>query len=85
VVVLSDQEYGRNYYCRYDYEGVDAAAAKSMMASMISNFKAVTGTEVRSHLTQIIISITLTPSWDGHRLGSAARAYPGGGASGADD
>lgn len=41
------QEYGRNYYCRYDYEGVDKAAAESMMAHMISNFKSVAGTEVR--------------------------------------
>jgi phosphoglucomutase len=24
-------EYGRNFYCRYDYEGVDAAAAERMM------------------------------------------------------
>lgn len=24
-------DYGRNYYCRYDYEGVDAAAADRMM------------------------------------------------------
>jgi len=26
--------YGRNYYCRYDYEGVDKAAAQDMMAAM---------------------------------------------------
>ena len=26
--------YGRNYYCRYDYEGVDKAAATEMMAAM---------------------------------------------------
>jgi len=38
-------DYGRNYYCRYDYEGVDAAAAKAMMAYMIGNFSSVTGTE----------------------------------------
>lgn len=27
-------EYGRNYYCRYDYEGVDKDAAEQMMARM---------------------------------------------------
>ena len=28
--------YGRNYYCRYDYEGVDKAAATEMLAAMSS-------------------------------------------------
>jgi len=29
-------EYGRNYYARYDYEGVDKGAAEEMMASMVA-------------------------------------------------
>lgn len=33
--------YGRNYYCRYDYEGVDKDAANDMMAHMV-NLKAET-------------------------------------------
>lgn len=28
------KKYGRNYYARYDYEGVDLDAAKNMMARM---------------------------------------------------
>jgi len=28
-------EYGRNYYCRYDYEGVDKAGATAMMARLV--------------------------------------------------
>eukprot|EP00945_MAST-04E_sp_MAST-4E-sp1_P003710 g3710.t1 len=35
------KKYGRNYYCRYDYEGVAADGAKAMMAAMeeiIANF-----------------------------------------------
>merc|ERR1719453_2580980 len=28
-------EYGRNYYARYDYEGVDKPGAEKMMASMV--------------------------------------------------
>eukprot|EP01062_Namystynia_karyoxenos_P032222 TRINITY_DN2377_c0_g2_i1.p1 TRINITY_DN2377_c0_g2~~TRINITY_DN2377_c0_g2_i1.p1 ORF type:complete len:656 (+),score=166.30 TRINITY_DN2377_c0_g2_i1:73-1968(+) len=28
------RKYGRNYYCRYDYEGVDEKLAKDMMAEM---------------------------------------------------
>merc|ERR1712083_1272176 len=30
-------EYGRNYYARYDYEGVDKAKAEEMMAAMADN------------------------------------------------
>merc|ERR1712146_618773 len=36
------QEYGRNYYARYDYEGVDRPAAEAMMEAM----KAKSGTLV---------------------------------------
>jgi phosphoglucomutase len=30
-------EYGRNYYCRYDYEGVDKPKALEMMAAIVNN------------------------------------------------
>jgi len=39
-------EYGRNYYARYDYEGVDKAAAESMMASMVAKQPDLIGKEV---------------------------------------
>ncbi|KAH8066406.1 phosphoglucomutase [Aureococcus anophagefferens] len=35
--------YGRNYYCRYDYEGVDKAEATKMMAKMTADAAANTG------------------------------------------
>ena len=35
--------YGRNYYSRYDYEGVDAAAAEEMMAYLRSRFEKIPG------------------------------------------
>ena len=35
--------YGRNYYCRYDYEGVDSSAAASVMDGMRSQFSSLTG------------------------------------------
>lgn len=38
--------YGRNYYTRYDYEGVAADSANQMMDHMRSNFDAWTGTEM---------------------------------------
>merc|ERR1712187_290169 len=39
------QEYGRNYYARYDYEGVDKAKAEEMM-KMMSDM-AIGGKEVQ--------------------------------------
>merc|ERR1719215_2258404 len=39
------KEFGRNYYARYDYEGVDKAKAEEMMA-MMSGLK-LAGTEVQ--------------------------------------
>ncbi|CAM9241878.1 unnamed protein product [Chrysoparadoxa australica] len=38
--------YGRNYYTRYDYEGVDSAAANKLMDELRGNFDAWTGSEV---------------------------------------
>ncbi|MES0370847.1 MAG: alpha-D-glucose phosphate-specific phosphoglucomutase [Mariprofundaceae bacterium] len=35
--------YGRNYYSRHDYEGVDAAAAEKMMAYLRSRFEKLPG------------------------------------------
>merc|ERR1711881_699489 len=40
------QEYGRNYYARYDYEGVDKPAAEEMMAAMVAKQPSMIGTEV---------------------------------------
>eukprot|EP00322_Chrysochromulina_rotalis_P022898 CAMPEP_0115849592 /NCGR_PEP_ID=MMETSP0287-20121206/11530_1 /TAXON_ID=412157 /ORGANISM="Chrysochromulina rotalis, Strain UIO044" /LENGTH=632 /DNA_ID=CAMNT_0003303567 /DNA_START=36 /DNA_END=1934 /DNA_ORIENTATION=+ len=39
-------EYGRNYYARYDYEGVDKAAAEKMMSTMQEAQPSMIGTEV---------------------------------------
>jgi len=39
-------EYGRNYYARYDYEGVDKAAAEKMMADMVAAQPSLVGTTV---------------------------------------
>lgn len=39
-------KYGRNYYVRYDYEGVDKTGAEAMIAHMVKNFSAVTGSSV---------------------------------------
>lgn len=40
--------YGRNYYCRYDYEGVASAAAGAVMNHLRSLFKTLPGTKFGS-------------------------------------
>ena len=37
--------YGRNYYCRYDYEGVESSAAANVMDNMRSQFSSLTGSK----------------------------------------
>jgi len=41
------REYGRNYYARYDYEGVDKAKAEEMMKVMADNSGKLAGKQVR--------------------------------------
>merc|ERR1712110_1342025 len=41
------KEYGRNYYARYDYEGVDKAKAEAMMASMGDKSGTLVGKEYK--------------------------------------
>ena len=36
-------EYGRNYYCRYDYEGVESAKANELMDRLRANFTSLAG------------------------------------------
>ena len=39
--------YGRNYYCRYDYEGVASDAANTMMKNMTEKLPTLKGTEMK--------------------------------------
>merc|ERR1711920_406327 len=41
------KEYGRNYYCRYDYEGVEKAVADEMMAGMTKKANDTKGKEFK--------------------------------------
>ena len=47
-------EYGRNYYARYDYEGVDKGAAEKMMALSLPSPESTNGTwleiQARHHI-----------------------------------
>merc|ERR1712061_194691 len=40
------KEYGRNYYARYDYEGVDKPKAEEMMKAMADKAGTLVGTSV---------------------------------------
>jgi phosphoglucomutase len=40
------QTYGRNYYARYDYEAIDAAAAKALMQSLRDKLPTLAGTSL---------------------------------------
>jgi len=46
VVMAHWAEYGRNYYARYDYDGVDKAAAEKMMAAMVAEQPKLIGTTI---------------------------------------
>jgi phosphoglucomutase len=46
IVTKHWEKYGRNYYCRYDYEGVDGSKAKAMISKMSANFEANAGKSV---------------------------------------
>jgi len=41
------QEFGRNYYCRYDYEGVEKAKADELMKGLVERGPSCTGKEVK--------------------------------------
>lgn len=46
IVTKHWAKYGRNYYCRYDYEGVDKSKAEAMMNKMRADFESNTGKTV---------------------------------------
>jgi len=41
------KEYGRNYYCRYDYEGVEKEKADKMMEGLVEKCKTLAGKEMK--------------------------------------
>ena len=46
IVAQHWAEYGRNYYARHDYEGIDSAAADGLMAALRDRLAALPGTQV---------------------------------------
>jgi phosphoglucomutase len=52
------QEYGRNFYCRYDYEGVDTAAANRLMTHLRSSFNSLRDQVFGSYTVQVADEFT---------------------------
>jgi phosphoglucomutase len=46
IVAKHWAEYGRNYYARHDYEGIDSAAADGLMAALRDRLATLPGTQV---------------------------------------
>lgn len=45
------ESYGRNFYCRYDYEGVDSAKAAAVLDHLRAQFGSLPGTTLGAGLT----------------------------------
>jgi len=56
----------RNYYVRYDYEGVDKTRAEAMVTFMTSSFAAITGEKLgRGYVVAVADEFEYTDSVDG--------------------
>ena len=49
IVTNHWKSYGRNYYCRYDYEGVESGAANAVLTHLRSQFSSLTGKKFGSY------------------------------------
>ena len=59
------QNFGRNYYCRYDYEGVDSKAAAAVFTHLRSSFGALKGSTFGSFTVEIADEFTYLDPIDG--------------------
>lgn len=57
--------YGRNYYSRHDYEGVDSIAAEQVLQNVRSQFTTLPGTELAGRLIKACDDFTYTDPIDG--------------------
>jgi len=59
------KEYGRNYYCRYDYEGVEKDNADKMMASLVEQCATLPGKEMKGMTVKSAEDFAYTDPVDG--------------------
>jgi|EP01047_Picozoa_sp_COSAG01_P042944 phosphoglucomutase len=65
-IVLSHwKTYGRNYYCRYDYEGVDSTAAQAFIQSLVDSSSEHVGTSLHGYTVAMADEFTYTDPIDG--------------------
>ncbi len=57
-------EYGRHYYSRHDYEGVDAASAEAMMDDLRARFDEIEGSEMGGRIVQLCDDFSYTDPVD---------------------
>ena len=65
IVMKHWKAYGRNYYCRYDYEGVASTAANSVMDNMRTQFSSLTGSQHGSFTVKCADEFTYSDPIDG--------------------
>ncbi|MFA5627792.1 MAG: alpha-D-glucose phosphate-specific phosphoglucomutase [Thiohalomonadaceae bacterium] len=58
-------KFGRNYYTRHDYEGVDAVAAKVLMQHIIDQFPALPGQTIAGRTVQLADNFSYIDPIDG--------------------
>ncbi|MEN8213698.1 MAG: alpha-D-glucose phosphate-specific phosphoglucomutase [Pseudomonadota bacterium] len=59
------REYGRNYYCRYDYEAVDSAAANRVMDGLRGKFPSLAGSSIDGRQVALADDFSYTDPVDG--------------------
>lgn len=59
------QRFGRSYYCRYDFEGIDSGAAKQLMAALTESTSSIAGTNVDGYTVNEADSFSYTDPVDG--------------------
>jgi len=65
VLVEHWQRFGRNYYSRHDYEGVDSAAAVQVLQNVRDQFASLTGSQLAGRSVKICDDFAYTDPVDG--------------------
>jgi phosphoglucomutase len=65
IVTAHWKKYGRNYYCRWDFEGVEKPKAEAMMDKMRSEFDDVTGKKIGAYEISCADDFAYTDPVDG--------------------
>ncbi|MDX1698502.1 MAG: hypothetical protein R3308_09460, partial [Thiohalobacterales bacterium] len=59
------RQYGRNYYTRYDYEGIATDAADGLMAHLAGQLESLPGTQVDGYTVEYADNFAYTDPVDG--------------------